>query len=82
MSENALLGLLETGLGLGWVTLNRLLAARMEGMTEELGLLIRITTLALILAGVLGIGAVGLTPLVSTRKLHRTDIPSTLRVME
>lgn len=84
IGENAILGLLGTVLGgwLGWVVLNQLLAARMEVMMEELGLLITMAPLSLLLAAVLGIGVVALTPLLSGRKLRRIDVPSTLRVME
>jgi len=84
IGENAILGLLGTVLGglLGWVMLNQLLAARMEVMMEELGLLITMAPLSLLLAAVLGIGVVALTPLLSGRKLRRIDVPSTLRVME
>lgn len=84
IGENAILGLLGTVLGglLGWVLLNRLLAARMEVMMEELGLVITMAPLSLVVAGVLGIGVVALTPLLSARKLGRIDVPSTLRVIE
>jgi len=84
IGENGLLGLLGTVIGalLGWVMLNQLLAARMEVMMEEINLLITMTPLSLVAAAVLGIGVVALTPLLSTRKLSRIDIPSTLRVIE
>jgi putative ABC transport system permease protein len=35
-----------------------------------------------LLAGVLGIGAVGAAPVLLLRRIRRMDIPSTLRVME
>ena len=84
VGENALLGLMGTVLGglLGWVTLNQLLAARMEVMLEGIELLISVTPLSVVLAAVLGVGVVALTPVVNARKLRRIDIPSTLRVME
>ena len=84
IGENAILGLLGTVLGglLGWVLLNQLLAARMEVMMEELGLVITMAPLSLVLAGLLGVGVVALTPLLSARKLGRIDVPSTLRVIE
>lgn len=84
MGENALLGALGMIVGgwLGWVLLNRMMVARMETMLEDLELLMTLTPQSLILAVVLGIGVVALTPLVSARKLRRIDIPSTLRVME
>jgi len=84
IGENALLGVLGTVLGgwLGWVMLNQMMAARMEVMLEELDLLVSLAPLSLVLAVVLGIGVVALTPLVNARKLRRIDIPSTLRVME
>jgi len=84
IGENALLGILGTIIGglLGWVTLNQMMAARMEVMLEELGLLVTLAPLSLVLAALLGVGVVALTPLISARKLRRIDIPSTLRVME
>jgi putative ABC transport system permease protein len=84
IGENVLLGLLGTVIGglLGWVMLNQMMVARMEVMLEDINLLITIAPLSLILAVVLGVGAVALTPLLSVLKLRRIDIPSTLRVME
>jgi putative ABC transport system permease protein len=84
VGENVLLGLFGTLIGgaMGWFMLNEMLAARMEVMMEELGLLVTIGPLSLVAAVLLGIGAVALTPLLSARKLRRIDIPSTLRVME
>jgi putative ABC transport system permease protein len=64
------------------VMLNQMMVARMEVMLEDINLLITIAPLSLILAVVLGVGAVALTPLLSVLKLRRIDIPSTLRVME
>ena len=84
VGENVLLGLFGTLIGgaLGWLILNEMLAARMEVMMEELGLLVTIGPLSLVSAVLLGIGTIALTPLLSARKLHRIDIPSTLRVIE
>ncbi len=84
IGENAILGILGTILGalLGWLLLQRMLVARMEIMMEEIGLLITVTPLSIVMALVLGIGVVALTPLVSARRLRRMDIASTLRVME
>ena len=84
IGENALLGVLGTAVGgvVGWLVLRDMLAARMEVMLEELDLVIAVAPLSLILAVLLGVGVVALTPLVNARKLRRIDIPSTLRVME
>ncbi len=84
VGENTILGVLGTILGslLGWVILNQLMISRMEVMLEEIELLITVTPYSMIMAAVLGVGVVALTPLVSARKLSRIDIPSTLRVME
>ncbi len=84
IGENAILGIFGTILGalLGWLLLQRMLVARMELMMEEIGILITVTPLSIVMALVLGIGVVALTPLVSARRLRHLDIASTLRVME
>lgn len=84
IGENAILGFIGTLLGgiTGWIILNQMMAARMEVMLEEIQLLVSISPLSLVLAVLLGIGVVALTPVISLRKLKKIDIPSTLRVME
>jgi putative ABC transport system permease protein len=84
VGENLLLGVLAAvvGLAIGYPVLNRFMAARMESMLEDLGLVVSLapSTIALIVLATAGV--VALAPLVNTRRLKRVDIPSTLRVME
>jgi putative ABC transport system permease protein len=84
MVENLMTGVLGTivGAGLGWVVLNRLLMARMDTMEPDFGLLIQVSPLTLILAIIMGVLLVALTPVFTMRRILRMDIPSTLRVIE
>jgi len=51
-------------------------------MLEEIQFIITISPFSIFAAVVLGVVVVGITPLICVRKLHRIDIPSTLRVLE
>ena len=84
MGENLRLGAAGTviGLGLGYLMLHQFMAARMESMFENLGLVVSVTPLTMLLIVLLGAGVVALTPLVNFRRLQRINIPDTLRVME
>jgi putative ABC transport system permease protein len=81
--EGAVIGVLGTliGLGLGIIALHWLIAQTAQTM-PELGLLVSVRPVTI--AGILlfGILVVGGAPLFTARKLRRTDVPSTLRVME
>lgn len=84
MVENALMGLAGTliGLALGWASLSAILFSRAEIEMPDIQLAIVIEPETVLLAAVLGVIVVGLTPLLSIRRMRRMDIPSTLRVME
>lgn len=84
MVENVVMGVLGTLLGLaaGWGTLQSMFAMRAEEELPELHLAVTIEPGTVLLAAVLGVIVVGLTPLLSMRRMRRMDIPSTLRVME
>jgi putative ABC transport system permease protein len=84
MIENLVTGVLGTaaGLGLGYVTLVWMLNSRVDTMMPDIGMTITVSNLSLILAVLLGVVVVALTPLLSIRKMARMDLPSTLRVME
>lgn len=84
MVENVLIGVVGTVLGFvfGWLILNQVLTVRVEEQLEDFQFVVRIAPLTIITSLILGVLAVGLTPLVSIRKMMKMDIPSTLRVME
>ncbi|MBN1200512.1 MAG: ABC transporter permease, partial [Anaerolineae bacterium] len=84
MLENLIIGVLGTliGIGLGWLVINTLLLARVEQQMPDVKLTVTISGTTLILAAVLGVVVVMLTPLLSIRRMQQMDIPSTLRVME
>lgn len=84
MVENVLIGVIGTVLGFvfGWLILNQVLTVRVEEQLEDFQFVVRIAPLTIITSLILGVLAVGLTPLVSIRKMMKMDIPSTLRVME
>jgi putative ABC transport system permease protein len=84
MVENAIMGAAGTlvGLALGWAALSAILFARAEVEAPDLKFIVVIEPQTVLLAAVLGVIVVGLTPLLSIRRMRRMDIPSTLRVME
>ncbi len=84
MGENLILGVIGTAVGgiLGWWVLKQMMLTRMETMLEEIQFIITISPFSIFAAVVLGVVVVGITPLICVRKLHRIDIPSTLRVLE
>lgn len=84
MIENLITGVLGTlaGLGLGFLALLWMMGSRITTMMPDVGMTITLYTQTLILAVILGVVVVTLTPLLSIRKLARMDLPSTLRVME
>ncbi|NJL95028.1 MAG: FtsX-like permease family protein, partial [Anaerolineae bacterium] len=84
MIENFVMGVLGTllGIGLGWVVLYSFLRFQIEDQLAELNLLVQVAPTTLILALLIGILTVTLTPLLSMRRMARMDIPAELRVME
>jgi putative ABC transport system permease protein len=84
MLENLITGALGTllGVGLGYVVLVWMMTDRMVAQMPDIGLTITVSPLTLVMAVVLGVVVVALTPLFNMRKMLRMDIPSTLRVME
>ena len=82
--ENLLIGTAGTILGvvaglgvLGWFT--RVLLAQ---TMPEMGVDVTIAPSTLLVAVVVGVGAVAAAPLLTIRRLQRMDIPDTLRVVE
>lgn len=83
IQEGVVIGILGTliGLGLGVIALNWLIA-RSAATIPELELLVSLKPATIVSVLVFGVLVVGLAPLLTARKLLRTDVPSTLRVME
>ena len=84
MLENVIIGALGTLIGIvsGWLLLKALFISRANVEMADLKLFIVISPETVLLAAGLGVIIVGLTPLLSIRRMRRMDIPSTLRVME
>ena len=82
--ESAILGALATVVGsvLGFALMLYITEILLPRTTPDLGLVITFSATSVLTLIVLGVVAVGLAPLLTTRRLRRTDIPSTLRVME
>jgi putative ABC transport system permease protein len=83
-AEGLLIGLLGTAAGVGaGLLLNRwILTSTTNRTMPELGFDIVVSAGTVLTAVVLGVIAVGLAPLLTTRRLRRMDIPGALRVVE
>lgn len=84
ISENLLVGVLGTLIGTvtGILILLWFLEYSLDEMMAEFGISLAIRPSTVILAAVVGIGVVALTPIFSVRKIARTNIPAMLRVVE
>jgi putative ABC transport system permease protein len=84
MTENLIIGLLGTavGIGLGWLLLNTMLLEMFERDAPELGTAMSVSSGTYAWAALIGVVVVAVTPIVLTRRLTKMDIPSTLRVIE
>lgn len=84
MLENLVIGVLGTivGVALGWIVLNDLFITVGENEIPDIGFAVTISAETVLLAALLGVVVVALTPLLSIRRMRNMDIPSTLRVME
>ena len=82
--ESTILGALATIIGsvLGFGLMLYITEVLLPRTTPDLGLVITFSVTSVLTLIALGVIAVGLAPLLTTRRLRRTDIPSTLRVME
>ena len=82
--ENAVIGLLATivGIVVGYLVLLLVFAQQFDELMPHVKFTITIAPSTVVIAGVLGVIVVALTPLLSIRKMVHMDIPSTLRVME
>jgi putative ABC transport system permease protein len=82
--ETFLMALLGTalGIGAGYLALRWLLSMFTTSTFPELGLVPTITPMSLLVIVVLGVGVATVAPVLAVRRLVRTDIPATLRVLE
>ena len=82
--ENLITGVFGTILGVafGYVAIVWMVEGQIAEMMPEIKFLIDVSPGTIFAAAVLGIVVVGLTPLLSIRKMTKMDIPATLRVME
>lgn len=84
MTENLIIGLLGTavGIGLGWLLLNTTLLAMFERDAPDVGTTMSVSSATYAWAVLIGVVVVAVTPIFLTRRLTKMDIPSTLRVIE
>ncbi len=84
MLENLIVGVFGTliGFGLGSLILVWFTQTRMPVILPEVRFPITISATTIMLAILVGVVVVALTPLLTMRKMIRMDIPDTLRVME
>ena len=83
-AESVLLGVLGTiiGLGAGYGLLAWLTATTISSVMPEIGVTALVSTGTVTAALLLGAGTVAVAPLLTLRRLRRTDVPATLRVAE
>jgi putative ABC transport system permease protein len=84
MVESFVAGVLGTALGIavGWTLLAWLIETTVSETMPDVGILLTIDTVTFVVAVIAGTVAVTLAPLLTARRLQRTDIPSALRVVE
>jgi putative ABC transport system permease protein len=84
MTENLIIGLMGTalGIGLGWLLLNTTLLEMFERDAPELHTVMHVSSSTYGWAALIGVVVVAVTPIFLTRRLTKMDIPSTLRIVE
>ena len=82
--ENLILGVLATGLGFlsGWLLLRLIIAIRIPETIPDIDVPPVISPTTVVITVALGILAVGLSPLLTWRRLRRMNVPATLKVFE
>jgi putative ABC transport system permease protein len=83
-TESVLVGVLGTvtGVAAGYGLLAWLTATTIAGIMPEIGVSAALSAGTVAAANALGTAAVAAAPLFTLRRLRRTDIPATLRVVE
>ncbi|MBI5311004.1 MAG: FtsX-like permease family protein [Actinobacteria bacterium] len=83
-AENLIVGALGTLLGLliGYLAIGWMIAELFADTWPEIGIIRHISPGSLLIAVLVGVAAVTLTPYLMSRRLTRMDVPSTLRVVE
>jgi putative ABC transport system permease protein len=84
VGESLIAGLLGTLVGLagGYLVTSWVVDRTLPETVPDLGLVVELAPASLLAAGLVGVAAVSLAPLLSARRIRRMDVPSTLRVME
>jgi putative ABC transport system permease protein len=82
--ESVLTGLLGTAIGVvaGRGVVRWMMEVQLQRTMPDLGVQGTVSTATIVTAFVLGTVAVGLAPVLASRRVRRVDIPATLRVME
>lgn len=82
--ENMIIGVLGTLLGLliGFLAIGWMISALFADTWPEIGIIRAISPSSLVVAVLVGVVAVTVTPYLMSRRLTRMDVPSTLRVVE
>jgi putative ABC transport system permease protein len=70
------------GIGLGLLLLNYFIYTVFPTAMPEIGVTVDVSLKTVISSLILGIVAVGIAPLLTISKLLKTNIPSTLRIIE
>jgi putative ABC transport system permease protein len=84
MQEGVLVGLVATvfGIALGYLLVQWMVGSVVASTLPDVGFEVVVSPTPLIAALAVGVGAVGLAPVLVIRRLVRMDIPDALRVME
>jgi putative ABC transport system permease protein len=84
VAEALITGALATAIGIaaGYAILRWVIDISMRDTMPDLGTIVSISATTYGLAALAGIAAVALAPLLTVKRLRRTDIPSALRVVE
>jgi putative ABC transport system permease protein len=82
--ENLILGVFATALGFlgGWTLLRIIIAIRIPETIPDIDVPPVISPATVVITVALGILAVGLSPLLTWRRLRRMNVPATLKVFE
>ena len=70
------------GVGVGALLVRWIVEVSVSETVPDIGIAPTVSGQSILLALALGVVTVALTPLLSIRRLRRTDLPSTLRVVE